>query len=92
MQLVRDLDVRGSTLETKHTRENIVATTVGIREGDFVDNLAETLGAIAQPLIEEYNVDRIRGHITEESTKAEQDGFTSLVEALHREGLYSHCP
>jgi len=74
-------------MTTKHTRENVITTLEGVRDPEFQQNLAETLGAVAEPLIEEYVVDRLREEIAIDVAKASQCGFTSLTETIHREAF-----
>jgi predicted Zn-dependent peptidase len=85
LQLVRDVDVRGSEFHSAVSRENVSYHVSGMNV--FTDNMAETLGAVAEPLIEEYVVDRLRSEVSHELAAAHADTQLVLLDTLHREAF-----
>lgn len=85
LQLVRDVDVRGSEFNSAVSRENVSYHVTGLN--NFAENMAETLGAVAEPLIEEYIVDRVRSEVAQEIAAAQGDTRAVLLDALHREAF-----
>lgn len=85
LPLIRDVDVRGSELGSVNTKEYVGYYVSGVRTE--TDNMVETLGAIYEPRLEEWEVNTARTNVIADSVKASQNPYSVLFEALHFEAF-----
>lgn len=84
--MIRDLDVKGITFASYNTKEYIGYTTTGPRTEQ--DKMAEVLGAVYQPRLEEWEVENVRKEISSEIASSSVKNV--LIDAIHREAFRDH--
>jgi len=87
IRLVRDLEYIGASYHTEISRENIGYHLQALNQDSNLALLAETLRALLEPKLHEFEVDKIRKIPRRESSEIERCPETSLLEILHSEAF-----
>ncbi|XP_049850333.1 mitochondrial-processing peptidase subunit alpha-2-like [Schistocerca gregaria] len=83
--LIRDMDVLGSELGSLNTREHVGYFITGMRSE--MKSMAQTLGAIWEPRLEEWEVERVRQEVKDESNLAQSNPKQILFDLVHYEAF-----
>lgn len=92
--LVLDVDKQGIEYSAAASREFVSYNLSGLRSD--IPLMSETLGAVYQPRLEEWEVEAVRAEVLAESEATAGCGYTVLMDAVHREAFrdqaLSHSP
>lgn len=92
--LVLDVDKAGVEFSSSASREYVSYNLTGLRSD--VPLMAETLGAVYQPRLEEWEIDAVRAEVLAEVESHASCGRTTLLDAVHREAFrdqgLAHAP
>lgn len=83
--LVLDVDKAGIEYSSAASREFVSYNLTGLRTD--VPLMAETLGAVYQPRLEEWEIDAVRAEVLAEVESNSTCGRTTLIDAVHREAF-----
>lgn len=83
--LVLDLDKAGVEYESCAGREFVSYSVTGMRSDQGL--MAETLGAVYQPRLDEFEVEAVRAEVLAEAEARVSNGRTTLIDAAHREAF-----
>lgn len=83
--LILDVDKQGIEYEAAASREFVSYNLTGLRSDAGV--MAETLGAVYQPRLEEWEVEAVREEVLAEIEAAAGNGRSVLLDAVHREAF-----
>lgn len=92
--LILDVDKAGIEFESAASREFVSYSLTGLRSDQSI--MAETLGAVFQPRLEEFELEAVRSEVLSDIAVNATNGRETLLNAVHRaafrdQGL-SHSP
>jgi len=90
IRLYRDLEFIGASLYADFTRDYIVYHIHGLRlpeKSVNLDIMAETLRYVLNPLLLEYEIERVRPIVSRDAERFSSDPKTKLLELLHAEAF-----
>jgi len=92
LRLVRDVEHIGATFQTETTRDTVGYHIRGLRLPEKSDSvnltvMAETLRYVLNPLLLEYEIERIRPIVAREAESAEHNPRIKLFELIHAEAF-----
>jgi predicted Zn-dependent peptidase len=83
--LILDLDKQGIEYESLASREFVSYSLTGLRSDNAL--MAETLGAVQQPRLEEWEIRAAREQVLAEIATNSSNGRQTLLDAIHREAF-----
>lgn len=83
--LILDVDKQGVSFESAASREFVSYSVNGLRSD--LPLMAETIGAVYQPRLEEWEHDAVRTEVVGDIERHASDGFGMLLDAVHREAF-----
>lgn len=83
--LILDVDKQGVEYESAASREYVSYHLDGLRTDAGL--MSETLGAVFQPRLEEWEVEAVRAEVLAEVEARQGDGRSVLLDAIHREAF-----
>lgn len=83
--LILDLDKAGVEYEAAAGREFVSYSVTGLRSNQAL--MAESLGAVYQPRLEEFEIEAARAEVLAEIEARSSNGRTTLLDAVHREAF-----